>query len=153
MGPDGRPARVRTYFDRSRLTVAATRRELASVADDLLEQAAEVRRQWDKLGDTLRAAGADAPGHDGEEGSDDGDVSPSSARLVAVDMASDGASREEVEAYLTEELGIDEPAPILDEVFPAGPDEPAAEPSPPTEEHTSAAEANRLSRLFARNRE
>jgi ketosteroid isomerase-like protein len=151
MGGDGRPLRVRTYFDRSRLTLAATRRELAGVADDLLEQAAEVRRQWDKLGDTLRAAGADAP-DDEEDHDDESTAGSSSARLAAVDMASDGATREEVEAYLREELDIDEPGPFLDEVFPPAV-EPAETPPAPLDEQASAIEANRLSRLFARNRE
>jgi ketosteroid isomerase-like protein len=66
VAPDGRPERVRTYFDRSRLTLAASRRELAAVADDLLEQAAEIRRQWDRLGEALRGPAAD----DGAEGAE-----------------------------------------------------------------------------------
>jgi ketosteroid isomerase-like protein len=148
IGPDEQPTRVRTYFDRSRLTVAATRRELAAVADDLIEQAAEVRRQWDKLGDTLRAAGAEAP--EGDE--DEAGEGSSSARLAAVDMASDGATREEVAAFLTGELGVSDPDPILDEVFPEAP-APAETPEAPMDEQASALEANRLSRLFARNRE
>lgn len=148
---DGRPQRVRTYFDRSRLTLAASRRELADVADDLLEQAAEIRRQWGRLGDTLRAAGSDA-----DEADDDGGEVPegsSSARLVAVDMAQDGATREEVETYLRDELGIEEPAPILDEVFPAQAEPATAQPEAPLDEQAATLEANRLSRLFARNRE
>jgi ketosteroid isomerase-like protein len=153
VGPDERPVRVRTYFDRSRLTVAATRRELATVTDDLLEQAAEVRRQWDKLGDTLRAAGADAPDEEGDDGEEAARASASSARLAAVDMASDGATREEVDAYLRGELGVDEPDPILDEVFPAPPPPAEEPPESPVDEQASAIEANRLSRLFARNRE
>jgi uncharacterized protein len=152
VAPNGRPERVRTYFDRSRLTLAASRRDLADVADDLLEQAAEIRRQWARLGDTLRAAGADAP--DREDGDEEAQIEPaSSGRLAAVDMASDGASREEVEGYLRDELGIDDPTAILDEVFPEA-EAPAAEtPEGPLEEQAAALEANRLSRLFARNRE
>jgi ketosteroid isomerase-like protein len=149
VGQGGRPLRVRAYFDRSRLTLAASRRDLAAVADDLLEQAAEIRRQWARLGDTLRATAADAPD---EEGDDDEPVparAASSARLAAVDMASDGATRDEVETYLREELGVDDPAPILDEVFPA----PPPPPETPLDDHAAALEATRLSRLFARNRE
>ena len=150
LGDDGRPERVRTYFDRSRLTLAASRRELAGVAEELLEQAAEIRRQWARLGDTLRAAGSEAP--DGETG--DGDDASlrrtSSARLTAVDMAEDGASREEVETVLREELGIDEPDAILDEVFPAGG---AVETPEALAERAAALEAGRLGRFFARNRE
>jgi ketosteroid isomerase-like protein len=138
--------RVRAYFDRSRLTVAAARRQLADVADDLLEQAAEIRRQWDQLGDALRAAGAEVPGEADEGALPAGSAS---ARLAAVDMAHDGASREEVETYLREELSVEDPAPILEEVFAT----PGAPPPPGTlEERAAALEATRLSRLFARNR-
>jgi ketosteroid isomerase-like protein len=148
VGRGGRPVRVRTYFDRSRLTLAASRRDLAAVAEDLLEQAAEIRSQWDRLGETLRGVSEEPA----EETRPD-------ARLVAVDMASDGAAREEVERVLREEHGVEDPAAILDEVFP----EPAPEPEPdtaaaetpeaPVDEQAAAVEANRLSRLFARNRE
>jgi ketosteroid isomerase-like protein len=152
VGESGRPERVRTYFDRSRLTLAASRRELAAVADDLIEQAAEIRRQWDRLGETLRAAGSEAS--EGE-GADDTSAKAASARLAAVDMAQDGASREEVEAFLREELGVDEPEPILDEVIPAQPEpEPESEtPEAPLDDQSAAVEAGRLGRLFARNRE
>jgi uncharacterized protein len=146
---NGRPQRVRTYFDRSRLTLAASRRELAGVADELLEQAAEIRRQWDRLGETLRTAGSEAAEEDGDEPREPS----SSARLAAVDMASDGATREEVEAFLRDEHGVEEPAAILDEIFPhAETPEPEAA-AAPLEDQTAALEATRLSRLFARNRE
>jgi len=154
IGSRGRPERVRTYFDRSRLTLAASRKELASVADDLLEQAAEIRRQWDRLGETLSATGSGASDDEGEGGEAGPSERASSARLAAVDMASDGATREEVETYLRDELGIDEPASIVDEVFPqpAAPTEPEA-PEAPLDDQTAALEAGRLGRLFARNRE
>lgn len=42
---------------------------------------------------------------------------PSAARLVAIEMAVGGSSRAEVERHLRDELGIDEPAPLLDDVF------------------------------------
>jgi ketosteroid isomerase-like protein len=103
------------FFDRSRLTLAASRRALADAADELLEQAAEIRLQWNRLGDALRAAGVE----DAEVASDAPVASPAaaSARLIAVDMASEGSSREEVDAYLREELGIDDTEAILDEAF------------------------------------
>src|SRR3954447_12035470 len=59
VGEDARFVRVRTYFDRSRLTLAASRRQLAGVADDLIEQAAEIRRQWGRLAEAMRAGGGD----------------------------------------------------------------------------------------------
>jgi hypothetical protein len=151
VGPGGRPERVRTYFDRSRLTLAASRRDLAAVADDLLEQAAEIRRQWAKLGDTLRVEGEDATENEDDAG--DEIVSASSARLAAVDMASDGASREEVEAFLRDEHDVEDPTPLLDEVFPALPAAALETPEAPLADPAAAVEANRLSRLFARNRE
>ena len=142
--------RVRTYFDRSRLTLAAARRQLADVADDLLEQAAEIRRQWTRLGDAVQASES-ADDAAGEGGDDSGAAAAGSAsvRLAAVDMAHEGATREEVEAFLRDEHGIDEPASILDEVFGA---EGAAPPSGTLEERRAAIEATRLSKLFARNR-
>jgi hypothetical protein len=65
-------------------------------------------------------------------------------------MAEEGAGRDEVEAMLRDELGVEEPEPILDEVFGA----PGAEPPAATLEEQRAAiiDATRLSRLFARNR-
>ena len=147
----GHPVRATSYFDRSRLTLAAARRELADVADDLLEQAGDIRRQWSRLGDALRAAGVHATA--GEEGplagdGEDGDDEPAAAsvRLVAVDLAQEGSTREEVEAYLVEELGVEDPVPILDEVF-------GAPATAEAEQRAAALEATRLSRLFARNRE
>lgn len=138
-------ARVTTYFDRSRPAVVATRQQLAEAADELLEQTAEIRRQWDRLGDALRAAGleADAPG------AGPAAWAGGSARLVAVDMAQEGSTREDVEAFLRDELGVDDVDPILDEVFAAdGPAQPAD-----ASEAAEAAEAHRVARLFARNRD
>ena len=115
------------YFDRSRLTLAAGRRQLADAADELLDQAAEIRAQWGRLGDALRAAGvesadsADVQSVAALPDSDEDGVSvgAASARLVAVDMAQDGSPRDEVEEYLREELGVDdaEAVAIVDEVF------------------------------------
>jgi uncharacterized protein len=142
----GSVVRVRAFFDRSRLTLAAARRELADVADDLLAQAGQIRAQWARLGEALRSAGLEAPA-EAVEAAGAERTSSASARLAAVDMAQDGASREEVEAYLRDEGGVDDPAPILDEVF-----GPADAPEAVLEERAAALEATRLSRLFARNR-
>jgi uncharacterized protein len=147
LGRGAKPLRVRTYFDRSRLTLATARGQLSAVADDLLEQASEIRRQWAKLADTLRAAGLDEEGENTERTASA--QSASSARLAAVDMAQDGASRADVEAYLRDELGVDDPDSILDEVF----GQSKAEASPEAlDAHAAELEATRLSRLFARNR-
>jgi ketosteroid isomerase-like protein len=118
----GVPVRATGYFDRARLTLAGNRRQLADLADDLLEQAAEIRLQWSRLGDALRAAGVEAAQI--AEGADEGSSSPeqradgpANARLVAVDMAHEGSSREEVEAFLRDELEVEDTGAILDEVF------------------------------------
>jgi ketosteroid isomerase-like protein len=144
LGSDGSAVRAVAYFDRSRLTLAASRRQLADVADELLDQAAEIRAQWSRLGDALRAAGVEAP--EGAQADDAPEpAGEASARLAAVDMAQEGASREEVEAYLRDELGVEDTPALLDEVFPSGgavaPDQPAGE-----------LDSTRLARLFARNR-
>jgi ketosteroid isomerase-like protein len=137
----GRLVNVRTYFDRSRLTLAAARRELADVADDLLEQATAIRRQWDQLAEAAGGpdAGPEAPGEE---------PARANARLAAVDMAQEGATRDEVEAFLRDELGVDDPAPILDDAF----GRPRVANAPAVRERATALEAPRISRLFARNR-
>jgi ketosteroid isomerase-like protein len=150
---DGAPVRATGYFDRGRLTLAGNRKQLAELADDLLEQAAEIRLQWSRLGDALRAAGVEgaegaAPSdeEDGARAPEDLVRGPASARLVAVDMAHEGKTREEVAAYLRDELGVEDTDAILEEVF-----DPSGDPHAdlPVEEASGAA---RLSRLFARNR-
>jgi ketosteroid isomerase-like protein len=151
----GVPVRATGYFDRSRLTLAGNRRQLAELADDLLEQAAEIRLQWSRLCDALRAAGVEAadgaaPGGgapaDSSLSAEDLARGPSSARLVAVDLAHEGRTREEVEAYLRDELEVEDADAILDDVFDASG---APQPDLPVEEASGAA---RLARLFARNR-
>jgi ketosteroid isomerase-like protein len=119
--PGGAPVRAVAYFDRSRLVLAAGRRQLADVADELLDQAAEIRAQWARLGDALRAAGVEDPvaGGDSDFAGEEvaSPASVASARLVAVDMAAEGATREEVDAYLREELGVEDTEAILVEAF------------------------------------
>lgn len=147
LGSDGLAVRAVAYFDRSRLTLAVSRRQLADVADDLLDQAAEIRAQWSRLGDALRAAGVESAESAASEAGEPGEpAGVTSARLAAVDMAQDGASRAEVDAYLRAELGVEDTAALLDEVFPAG--APAAASEGPAGELDST----RLARLFARNR-
>jgi ketosteroid isomerase-like protein len=154
----GVPVRAVGYFDRSRLTLAADRRQLADVADELLDQAAEIRGQWNRLGDALRAAGVEVGDDAGEvaadEGDDDADLAGTpgvaSARLVAVDMAQEGASREEVDVYLRDELGVEDTEAILDEAF--DPDAGEALGDLPPGGRPGALDPSRLSRLFVRNR-
>jgi ketosteroid isomerase-like protein len=151
LGADGLPTTAHAYFDRSRLTVAATRRQLADAAEELMDQAAEIRRQWSRLGDALRAAGLDEgeiAAIESEEGEDESlPVGSASARFTAIDMAQEGSTREEVEAYLREELGVEDTDELLDEAFAT-----AARPGGPPHDRPGAVDASRLTRLFARNR-
>lgn len=50
---------------------------------------------------------AETPGETDEEG----------ARLIALNMALNGTPRDEVEAYLTENFGMEDPGPLLDDVY------------------------------------
>jgi hypothetical protein len=99
--------------------------ELAALADELLDQATEVRRQWAELGQTLgvdadqplaapeaAASGGAAPtaGTAGE-----GDTDP--VRLVALDMMLSGRSREEIRDYLRATFGDGDRDDVLNEIF------------------------------------
>ena|SRR5688572_4851204 len=96
--------------------------ELTNLADELLSQASEVRRQWAELSEAL---GVDAPEPapaaerakvaqptDADEGSSDDPV-----RLVALDMMLSGRSREEVREYLRATFGDGDREHVLDEIF------------------------------------
>jgi ketosteroid isomerase-like protein len=152
IGPGRACLRAVGYFDRSRLTLAAGRRQLADVADDLLDQAAEIRLQWSRLGDALRAAGVESADDDAGVPAGSGSLASGagSARLAAVDMAQEGSSREEVETYLREELGVEgaQAAAIVEEAF-AGPDPHG---DLPLDQRPGSLDPSRLARLFARNR-
>jgi ketosteroid isomerase-like protein len=150
---DGAAVRGVAFFDRSRLTLAASRRQLADVADELLEQAGEIRQQWNRLGDALRAAGVEATddvlaGSDEDESAEPRPVATASARLVAVDMASEGSTREEVDEYLREDLGVEDTSAILAEVFDGAP----GDESSPVPARPGSLDPSRLTKLFARNR-
>jgi hypothetical protein len=98
--------------------------ELTSLADELLSQASEVRRQWAELSEAL---GVDAPEpapvaeratppvpapSDADDGASDDPV-----RLVALDMMLSGRSREEVREYLRATFGDGDRERVLDEIF------------------------------------
>jgi hypothetical protein len=107
--------------------------DLTMLADDLLEQAVAIRRQWVELGEALgvevpdeeqlpaaaaqprgdqsAGAGAGAVPANGQTGEDD------PVRLVALDMMLSGRSREDIESYLQHTFGDAYRVQILDEVF------------------------------------
>lgn len=103
--------------------------ELAELADELLRQATDVRRQWSELGETLglepapapRSASTPAPSAPAAPGAANGqagtwpDADP--VRLVALDMMLSGRSREEVGEYLRATFGEDVNPAVLDEIF------------------------------------
>lgn len=89
--------------------------DLSALADDLLEQATEIRRQWAELGETLgleppESAKA-APRPDAEAAEADPE------RLVALDMMLSGHSREAIRDYLQATFGDGDREAVLDEVF------------------------------------
>lgn len=99
--------------------------ELTNLADELLSQASEVRRQWAELSETLGveppepapvAERRQAPAQPPEEADPDRpEADP--VRLVALDMMLSGRSREEVREYLRATFGDDDREHVLDEIF------------------------------------
>ena len=102
--------------------------ELTSLADELLSQASEVRRQWAELSETLGVEPPE-PAPTAERRHRPVDISPEEAaerpeadpvRLVALDMMLSGRSREEVREYLRATFGKDVGSDVLDEIFTEG---------------------------------
>lgn len=103
--------------------------ELADLADDVLREVIEVRRRYEELERVLETIESRKPGteasHDAEDWSPVAAeaLSPESspnlgaARSIASTAALYGASRREVEVYLREELGMEDSAAALDEIF------------------------------------
>ena len=90
--------------------------ELADLANDLLQQATEMRRQWAEL--------AEAIGREGDLSLDSGAVAPSTgdpstdqARLVALDMMLSGRTRDETAEHLRRTFAGQDFSGLLDEVF------------------------------------
>jgi hypothetical protein len=102
--------------------------QLADLADALVEQVGAVRAHYEQLQRTLGepVATAETPATVGgarpvamlvDDGATDGPRTHDSARLVVMDMAMSGSTREETKAYLREALDLDGGDPIVDEVF------------------------------------
>ena len=94
--------------------------ELAALADELLHQATDVRRQWAELGEALGLEPAPQP--QAQEAPAEGAEQPTwpeadPVRLVALDMMLAGRSREEVREYLRATFGKDVGSDVLDEIF------------------------------------
>ena len=93
------------------------REHLAALADDLLRQAAEIRRQWTELAHAvgIDPDGARPPGDRGGAGGERHDLEQ--MRLVALDMMLSGAEREQVAEHLRSAFARDDVDGIVDEVF------------------------------------
>ena len=125
--------------------------QLADLADALVEQVGAVRAHYEQLQRTLEEPATDsaatatvggarpvAPAFEDTLVDSDGQSVDDSARLVVMEMAMSGSSREETKAYLRDALELDGGDPIVDEVF----------------DRTEAAQAAPLHRrLFSRRRD
>jgi hypothetical protein len=124
--------------------------QLADLADALVEQVGAVRLHYEQLQRTLdepvtepaaaTVGGARpvAPAFEDKLLDTEGESVDDSARLVVMEMAMSGSSRDETKAYLREALELDGGDPIVDEVF----------------DRTEAAQAAPLHRrLFSRRRD
>jgi hypothetical protein len=90
--------------------------ELADLANDLLEQATEMRRQWAELAEAIGREGS-LTLDPGAEAPPSGDPATDQARLVALDMMLSGRTREETDAHLRRTFSGQDFSALLDEVF------------------------------------
>ena len=100
--------------------------ELTNLADELLSQASEVRRQWAELSETLGveppepapvAERRTSPAQSVAESAAGERPEADPVRLVALDMMLSGRSREEVREYLRATFGDGDREHVLDEIF------------------------------------
>jgi hypothetical protein len=93
-------------------------RDLLRIADELLEEVAEIKRQWAEL---ARSVGAEVPRPERSDAVPLEAPEPADAgRLVAVEMMLSGRSEADVAAYLHEQFGPDRAEAILAEVYSRG---------------------------------
>jgi hypothetical protein len=100
---------------------------LADLADALVEQVSAVRAHYDQLERTLGEPAPDpvptvggarpVPTSFDDEDASDGSPVHDSARLVVMEMAMSGSTREDTKAYLRDALNLDGGETIVDEVF------------------------------------
>jgi hypothetical protein len=93
--------------------------EFIELADELLVQAAELRRQWSDLAEALGIEAPEtaiaAPGAAAEGEADD--AATDTVRLVALDMVLAGSSRDEVAEHLRRTFGNQDVDALVDAVF------------------------------------
>ena len=91
--------------------------ELLALADQLLEEASEIRRQWAQLGEALGVetdAATEPQALDAEPAAPAGDEV---IRLVALDMMLSGSSKDETREHLQEVFGERADDAVLDDVY------------------------------------
>ena len=87
------------------------RDELMELADELLKHVAELKERYADLDRLLTGAvGDEQEAHPIKGGHDP-------LRLIALELALDGRSREEVESYVRDAYGVTPDAEMLDSVF------------------------------------
>jgi hypothetical protein len=97
-----------------------TEHDLLQLTDELLEQTAALKRQWQDL---ARSVGAEipeaepAPPSGRDHGRRELSQPADPRRLVAVEMMLGGRGREEVEAFLRSEFGDEAAEAIVAEVY------------------------------------
>lgn len=92
--------------------------DLTRMADELVEQAAQLRRGWEELEAMVRELAPAVPADPHADTETPGAESEADPRLlIALDMALAGRSREETGAYLRESFGPDGADEILAEVY------------------------------------
>lgn len=99
--------------------------ELTTLAEELLEQASEIRRQWSDLGDALGIDLGELPDASEPAAVPQMPAAAASAeaaesdpvRLVALDMMLSGRSRDEVEEYLRATFGDGVDVGVVADVF------------------------------------
>ena len=104
-------------------TGVETRREALAALDDLSALVDDMRRAADRLEEQLETArnqlGVARPSMSSES------RLLRRARLIALNMAANGAPREEADRYLAERLCLEDRAPLLDEAYRAVPRTPS----------------------------
>lgn len=89
--------------------------DLSALADELLQQATEIRRQWAELGETLGLEPPEPAITASRGAPEQAEADP--VRLVALDMMLSGHPREAIRDYLRATFGEGDREAVLDEVF------------------------------------
>jgi hypothetical protein len=89
--------------------------DLSALADELLDQAARMRRQWNQLAEAVGIEGA-APSGAPPNGVPTGEEADR-MRLVALDMVLSGAGRDEVAEHLHRTFDSEDVDRVVDAVF------------------------------------